>query len=147
MSYAQYIFSGPPEEVFAMQWLGDSGVDEIFSGQMRYTSGAFAQLSCSFLTPFHTFVEITGTKGRLNLNRPFVGMDGGEGLVTFSPEEGESQILTVPEKELYLGEVEDMHAAILDGQPNYLSLEETRDHVRTVLALYESARSGQVVRL
>jgi predicted dehydrogenase len=147
MSYAQYIFGGPPEEVFGMQWLGDSGVDEIFSGQMRYASGAFAQLSCSFLTPFHTFVEITGTKGRLYLNRPFVGMDEGEGQATFTPEEGDPKVLTVPEKELYLGEIEDMHTAILDGLPNYLTLEETRNHVRTVLALYESARTGQVVKL
>jgi predicted dehydrogenase len=55
--------------------------------------------------------------------------------------------LAVPEKELYLGEVEDMHAAILDGKPNYLTLTETRDHVRTLLALYESARIGKVVNL
>jgi len=40
-----------------------------------------------------------------------------------------------------------MHAAILDGTPNYLTLAETRDHVRTALALYESARTGQVVTL
>ena len=26
-----------------------------------------------------------------------------------------------------------MHAAILDREPNYLSLEETRDHIKTVL--------------
>jgi hypothetical protein len=40
-----------------------------------------------------------------------------------------------------------MHAAILDGASNYLALTETRDHVRTVLALYESAKTGRVVAL
>jgi predicted dehydrogenase len=44
-----------------------------------------------------------------------------------------------------LGEVEDMHEAILHGQPNYLTLAETRNHVKTVLALYESARTGRMV--
>ena len=35
--------------------------------------------------------------------------------------------------------------AILDGRPPYLGLDETRNHVRTVLALYESARRGERV--
>ena len=53
--------------------------------------------------------------------------------------------IAVPETDLYLGEVEDMHAAILDREPNYLSLEETRDHIKTVLALYRSAKLGRPV--
>jgi hypothetical protein len=40
-----------------------------------------------------------------------------------------------------------MHAAIIDGTPPYLSLAESRNHVRTVLALYESARTNQIVRV
>lgn len=147
MSYAQYIYGGPPSEVFGMQWLGDSGVDENFVGQMHYPGGSFSQLTCSFRTPFHTFIEITGTEGRLYLNRPFTRMEAGEGIVNFYPNEGEPEIIPVPEKELYLGEVQDMHAAILDGAPNFLRLEETRNHVRTVLALYESASTGKAVRL
>ncbi len=50
-------------------------------------------------------------------------------------------------KSLYLGEVEDLQAAILDGTAPAISLEETRNHVQTALALYESARTGQVVKL
>jgi len=49
--------------------------------------------------------------------------------------------------ELYAGEVEDMHDAILAGRPPYIGLDETRDHVRTALALYESARRGERVYL
>ncbi len=43
--------------------------------------------------------------------------------------------------------MQSLHDAILDGKPPYLSLAETRDHVRTILALYQSARSGQTVTL
>jgi hypothetical protein len=39
-----------------------------------------------------------------------------------------------------------MHAAILT-QRSLVSLEETRNHVRTVLALFESARTGKPVHL
>jgi len=53
----------------------------------------------------------------------------------------------VPSKELYSGEIEDMHAAILDGAAPYLSLDETRNHVRTILSLIKSAELHQPVRL
>ena len=70
-----------------------------------------------------------------------------EGELVFHPAYGEPEQVPVPHKELYLGEIEDMHRAILDGHLSYLTLEESRNHVRTVLALYESARSGKTVKL
>ncbi|MAT95851.1 MAG: oxidoreductase [Anaerolineaceae bacterium] len=147
LSLAQYIMGGPPHQVFGQQWLGESGVDEVFSGQMLYEDGAMAQISSSFCTPFHTEAEIIGTEGRIVMNRPFVGHNDGDRTLMFYPKDGEPEEIAVPEKELYLGEVEDLHAAVLDGRSPYLTLEETRNHVKTVLALYESAKAGQVVTL
>lgn len=144
LSLAQYVMGGPPVRVSGEQWLGPSGVDEVFSGQMIYENGAIAQITSAFCTPWYTAAEIIGTKGRLTLNRPFVALDDSRRLL-FHPADGEPEEIAVPEKELYLGEVEDMHAAILDGAPQYLSLTETRHHVQTLLALYESARNGRVV--
>lgn len=146
LSFAQFIYGEPPESVFGMQWVGDTGVDETFVGQMNYSENRLSQISSSFRSPFHTLVEVIGTQGRLVLNRPFIEMEA-EGRLLFYTKRGEPQEIPVPEKELYLGEVEDMHAAILDGATQYLSLQETRDHVRTVLALYESANTNQPVRL
>jgi predicted dehydrogenase len=146
MSFTQYVYGGPPEEVFGMQWVGDTGVDETFVGQMRYPGGGLAQIASSFRNPFNIQMEIIGSEGRLSLNRPFTAVDDNRHLF-FYPVEGDVQEIRVPEQELYIGEVEDMHAAILDGAPPYLTLRETRDHVRTVLALYESAHSSQTVRL
>lgn len=147
LSFAQYVMGGPPQQVFGTQWLGESGVDEVFSGQMVYANGAMAQISASFCTPFRTEVEILGTEGRLVLNRPFTGHNDGDRKLMFYPKAGEPEEIEVPEVELYLGEVEDLHTAVLDNKPQYLTLEETRNHVKTVLGLYESARSGQVVTL
>ncbi|HEY5572204.1 MAG TPA: hypothetical protein VIK64_04230, partial [Anaerolineales bacterium] len=65
----------------------------------------------------------------------------------FYAENGRAEQIPVPDEELYLGEIEDMNAAILDGAPNYLSLEESRDHVRTVTALYEAAERRQTIYL
>ncbi|MCP4428901.1 MAG: Gfo/Idh/MocA family oxidoreductase [Chloroflexi bacterium] len=146
VSFAQFIMGGPPQSVWGEQWIGPSGVDESFSGQMNFGNGRVAQISSAFRFPFQTWAEVVGTKGRLTLNRPFIGLDKRRQLLFHHPDDTIEEI-PVPEKELYLGEVEDMHAAILDGRPNYLTLAETRDHVRAVLALYESARSGQIVYL
>jgi predicted dehydrogenase len=136
----------PPQRVSGSQWIGESGVDEHFYGQMTYSGDRVAQISSSFASPFHTVIEIHGSKGRLVATRPFVTLEHGRRL-TFYPYHGQPEEIPVPEKELYLGEVEDMHAAILDGQPNYLTLAETRNHVRTALALYESAEKQTVVSL
>lgn len=145
VSFAQFIMGETPQWVMGDQWLGESGVDEIFAGQLHYADGAIAQISASFCTPFHTFAEVLGTGGRLVLNRPFTGPEDGE--LWFHPAEGQPQHIPVPQEELYLGEVEDMHAAILDGTPSYLTLVETRNHIKTLLALYESANTLKPQRL
>jgi len=145
LSFAQFIMDGPPEQVMGAQWLGETGVDEVFTGQMIYFGNRFAQISSAFHTPFHSFVEVIGTGGRLHISAPFVGVEDSQ--MTFIGEDRETEVIPVPEKYLYLGEIEDMHAAILEGAPNYLTLEESRNHVRTVLALYESARTGKVVSI
>lgn len=145
LSFAQFVFGGPPSLVSGLQTLGTHGVDDTFVGQMRYPGGGLAQIGSSFRSPFHTRVDIVGTQGRLQLTRPFVTVD--EGRITFYPAEGDLETVEAPSKELYLGEVEDMHAAILDGAEPLISLEESRDQVRTALALYASARSGQMVAL
>lgn len=145
LSYAQYLMDGPPVWVFGDQWVGPSGVDESFTGSLHFANGTMAQISSAFRTPWYTHVDILGTKGRLVMNRPFTGLVEGERKLTFIDETDVHQEIPVVEQELYLGEVEDMHAAILDGKPTFIGLEETRNHIRTVLALYESARRGERV--
>ena len=146
VSFAQFIFSGPPVAVEGFQWIGESGVDETFNGQMLYPRGGVAQISSSFHSPFYIHAEVIGTEGRLTLTRPFAAMDTDRQMCFFAVD-GESVEIPVPEVELYSGEVNDMHAAILDHTPSYLTLEETRNHVRTILALYEAANKNEVIPL
>lgn len=146
LSFAQFVMGGPPEWVFGSQWISQHGVDETFCGQMGYPGGKLAQISSAFRSPFHQYVEIIGTKGRLEITRPFNQLEQGRRL-TFIDAGGKAEEISVPQEYLYLGEVEDMHAVILDGSSSHLSLAETRNHVKTVLALYESAKTGQVINL
>ena len=79
--------------------------------------------------------------------RPFTVVDTDACKLTYFDANGNVEEIPVPEEYLYLGEVKDMHTAILDGTPNYLALAETRNHVKTVLALYDAAKTGKVVTL
>lgn len=147
LSFGQYVAGGPPEWVFGTQYLGPSGVDTSFNGILHYPSGLTAEISSAFRIPFYTHVDVMGTAGRLVLNRPFTGTDAPEATLLHVDRDGVETVVPVPQESLYLGEVEDLQAAVLDGTEPYLSLAETRNHVRTVLALYESARRGQRVYL
>jgi predicted dehydrogenase len=146
MSLAQFLFGSPPSWVFGSQWIGRTGIDESFSGLLHYPNGGTAHIESGFRTTLHTFAEVVGTEGRLTFPKPFFGMDQGDWLL-FSPSTGEPFVIPVPSQELYAGEIEDMHAAILDQKPTYLSLSESRNHIRTVAALYQSADTARPVIL
>lgn len=146
LSLAQYIMGSTPDWVSASQQIGPSGVDESFIGLLHYPNGATAQIMSSLQSPYFTQAEVIGTQGRLVLERPFTGQDENT-VIHHHTQDGELREIPVPDEYLYLGEIEDMHAAILDGAPTYLSLEETRNHVRTVVALYQAARQGVIVQL
>jgi predicted dehydrogenase len=61
--------------------------------------------------------------------------------------EKEIVIITIPGEDLYLGEVENMADAILNGAPIRMSLADSRNNVATIQALLQSAAKGQPVRL
>jgi len=61
--------------------------------------------------------------------------------------DGKTETIEVKGQELYLGEVEDMADAILEGKTPRISLEDSRANVAAILALLESARTGTSVKL
>lgn len=150
LSYSQHLMGGPPEWVMGSQVTGSTGIDELFIGQLGFRTGkgeeVLAQISGSFNAPYHTSMEVIGREGRMEVSRPFNNI-GREARVIITDQNDRARRLKIPRKSLYLGEVEDLQRAILDGEKPLISLQETRDHILTALALYQSARSGQVIRL
>lgn len=146
LSLAQYLMGSTPDWVSASQHIGPSRVDESFFGLLHYPNGATAQIMSSLESPYFTRAEIIGTQGRLVLKQPFTGQDENT-VIRYHNNDGELCEIPVSNEYLYLGEIEDMQAAILDGTPTYVSLQESRDHIRTVEALYQAARQQQIVDL
>lgn len=144
ISYARTVAGETPLEVFGWQVTGPTGIDETFVGQMRFDRGIHAQFDCSFAIPVHSFFEIVGTEGTLNIPRPFKpGIDEKIYLTRGT----NTETIKIKGQELYIGEVEDMADAILLGHDPRISLNDSRANVGVITALIESARAGMPVRL
>ncbi len=145
VSLFQYLMQGPPTQVYGHQILGESGVDIHFVGHMQYTNHVSAQFSSSFASSFGMQATIVGELGRLEISRPFTGLQEPDNRTVHIRNDGTRKILQIPDEYLYLGEVEDINDAVLNGKANYISLDETKNHIKTAQALYVSAKEGKIV--
>jgi predicted dehydrogenase len=139
---------GAPVEVWAQQTIGESGVDVSMIAQLRFASGAVAQLSTGFRTPFREAVYLVGERGILHIAEPWKpGLTGRESVMTLTNlDDGAEQIVT-PVVDPYLCEVQAMEACVLDGAAPLVTLADSRSFLQSMLAIYQSARTGQVVRV
>ena len=143
ISYTRLIVGEEPVEVFGYGMFGAaSKVDEIFAGQMRFANGVFAQFDCGFRSPFRVRMDIIGDKGNLTVLSPFTPRLN-EKIILFNGEKEE--VFTTPGEDLYLGEVENMADAILNGAPIRMSLADSRNNVLLIQKFLESARSGKPI--
>ena len=68
VSFARTVMGANPVEVEAQQVLSDSGVDLTFTGQMRFASGALAQIASSFqVTPYWNAAVIGSNQPKANI--------------------------------------------------------------------------------
>jgi predicted dehydrogenase len=142
VSCARFVLGEEPAEVFGWQVTGRTGVDETFTGVLRFPSGALATFDCGFRAPFRTHLEVVGSEASLVVPRPF--KPGVAETIVLARGE-ETQELAIAGQELYLGEVEDMADAILEHRPPRVSLAESRGNVATLVALLRSAAEGRPV--
>jgi xylose dehydrogenase (NAD/NADP) len=144
ISYARFILGEEPQEVFGWQLIGNSDVDEVFTGQMRFAGSVFAQFDSGFRSPYRSRIEIVGSEASMVIPHPFnPGLD----VEIQIDRGGEFESFTMPSLELYIGEVEDMAEVILNGSPPRVSVEDSRNNAALILALLKSAKSGKPVRL
>lgn len=131
--------AGEPGQVFGWQALGNTGVDMVFAGLLRYQNGVMGAFDCGFSSPDRVQAEVIGTEGTLAVERPFV-MGPDSRIRLFRHEKEEAVVL--PPLDAYQSEVEALTAAALDGAPLPVPLTSSRANVATLVALYEAARQG-----
>jgi len=143
ISYTRSVIGVEPLEVFGWQVTGETGIDETFVGQMRFDNDVLAQFDCSFAIPFHSFIEIVGSEGTLNVPNPFKP-DVDEKIYLTRGDNTET--IKIKGQELYIGEVEDMADAILLGREPRISLRDSRANIMAISALLEAARTGKPIQ-
>ncbi len=142
--------TGPPVEVWASQIKGETGVDVSLAGQMKFANGIVAQISSSFRAPFRQGAHIVGERGTLLIKEPWKpcaeGKNSTMDLCTGGDRPTRTITIKATSKNPYMCEVKAMESCVLDGIEPVVPLSLSRDFLRSVLALYESAETGLLVK-
>jgi len=141
--------AGAPVEVWASQIKGETGVDIAMAAQLKFANGVTAQISSGFRSPFRQGAHFIGSEGRLWVGDPWKPGDTGEQdtRIIFTHKDDKEETIVIPAIDPYLCEVEAMEACVLDGADPVVPLGLSRNFLGSILAIYESAKTGQVVKL
>ena len=144
ISYTRLLLGQEPVEVFGWQALSASGCDQTFAGQMKFANGVLAQFDSSFVTPYRVGMEVVGSEATLMIPEPFKPREKSE---VYIRRENGTETVQVEGGELYIGEVENMYDSIVHGQPQRMSLEDSRANLAAILGLIKSAETGKIVKI
>ena len=134
--------------MWASQIVGESGVDVAMRAQIGFSDGVVGQISSGFRTPFREGIYLVGSDGILHLPEPWKpGLKGNDSVMTLTAQNGSVEKFVTPAVDPYLCEVQAMEACILEGAAPIVPLNLSRVFLQSVLAIYASARSGDVVKI
>ncbi len=143
VSYAR-LLAGEPIAVTAQAVRHEIGIDLAVAGTLLFPDDVVGVFDCGFGAHFRTWVEIAGSEGVITLETPF--KPGAEAPLRLTRGD-DVRTLVVPGESLYLGEVQDLEAAAIDGRPSRVTLQDSRGNIAALVALHEAARTGRVVTL
>jgi xylose dehydrogenase (NAD/NADP) len=141
VTYAQLIMGHEPKMVFGTAHWHASGIDEEFMGMLRFDEGATANIYSGFRTPYRTWLEILGSEGGLTVPNPF--RPGPLETLELERNGAIEHVEVNGSPEIFVREIEDFEASVLDGRPQVVSLAESRRTAATLSALHASARDTQ----
>ena len=139
VTFAQLIAGHEPKMAVGTAHWTAAGVDDEFMGLLRFREGVTASVYAGFRAEYRTWLEVLGSTGALTVPNPF---KPGPVEVLELERGGRVERIEVPGSPmLFVRQVEDFEARILDGAPAVVSLAESRHTAATIAALYASARS------
>ena len=137
VTYTQLIMGHEPKMVFGSAHWHRSGVDQEFMGMLRFDEGATANIFAGFRTPYRTWLEVLGSEGGLTVPNPF--RPGPLETLELERNGTIEHIEVAGSPEIFVREIEDFEAAVLDGAAPVVSLAESSRTAATLAALYASA--------
>jgi predicted dehydrogenase len=147
LNVSRLIAGAEPAAVQATAALGKaSQVDETFAAILRFPGDVIAHFDVSFRTDEREWADIQGSKGRIELTRPFKPGISVQGRLLLH-HGNEHEELPVASANHYQLMVEHFADAALNGKPLRFSPEEGRMNMRVIDALYESAQLHREVAI
>jgi len=134
-----------PVEVVGWAALGPTGVDETFTGLLRFATGAVASVHCSFRSHHRMWLDIHGKDGTIRVPDPYRPAPEAEIQIRQGDQTRAVRVVGAPL--LFVREVEDFVAAVLERRPPAMTLHDSRGNAATLAALHQSARTGRPVAL
>ena len=137
------LLGGEPEHVYGEQVLGESGVDELFTGTMRLRGDVLAQFDAGLVLQVRDELEAIGEDGSLFLDdpwhckRPVIELRTAGGVEEIAVEPADS----------YRLQLENMSDAIRGEAEPLLGREDALGQARAIEALYRSAAEARPVNL
>jgi D-xylose 1-dehydrogenase (NADP+, D-xylono-1,5-lactone-forming) len=145
VNIARLAAGAPVVEAFGYANVGPSGVDETFSGLLRFASGVVATIQSGFRTPYRMWLDVGGTDGTLRCTSPF--RPGPRDEIEWTRGGEARRVVVEGSPLLFVRMVEDFVAAALDGRTPTVSLADSRANAAALAALARSAATGQPVQL
>jgi predicted dehydrogenase len=142
VSYARTIVGAEPESVQAAAVMGPTHVDMSVGAVLRFPGNVLALVDASFVAPFRTEMEVVGSAGTIRVTHPFKPGERETVLVLRGDEVLEHVVEAPP---LYVSQFEDFGRAARGDEPPVVTLADSRRNTATLLAILESARTGQPV--
>jgi predicted dehydrogenase len=137
------LLAGEPERVYGEQVVGESGVDVLFSGTMRFPGGVVGQFDSGLRMPNRDELEAVGDAGSVFLDDPWHCRTP----VLRLRREGGDEEIAVEAADSYRLELENVSDAIRGDAAPLLGREDAVAQARTIEALYRSAEEGRPVTL
>ncbi len=137
------LVAGEPERVYGEQVVGESGVDVLFAGTMRFPGDVVAQFDCGFVLPDRDELEVVGSEGSLFLDDPWHARTP---VIEVRREDGVEEVALEPQ-DSYRLELENLGDAIAGSAEPLLGRADAVGQARAIAALYRSAETGGPVSL
>jgi xylose dehydrogenase (NAD/NADP) len=135
------LLGGEPEQVYGEQVLSQSGVDELFTGTMRFPGDVLSQFDAGLVLPERDELEAIGEEGSLFLDDPWHCK---RPVIELRTDGGVEEIAVEP-ADSYRLQLENMSDAIRGEAEPLLGREDAVRQARAIEALYRSATKGRPV--
>jgi D-xylose 1-dehydrogenase (NADP+, D-xylono-1,5-lactone-forming) len=137
------LLAGEPKRVYAEQVVGETGVDVLLSGTMRFAGGVISQFDSGLHLPHRDELEAIGDEGSIFLDDPWHC----RAPVLRLRREGGDEEVAVGAAGSYRLELENVSDAIRGDAAPLLGREDAVGQARAIEALYRSAEEGRQVTL